>query len=370
MTAYARTPLDAWVKSKIGLPDHGRLTRRVLSAYQLEGLRNTLDYVMHRSPFYRRHLAAHSPGSLHCLSDLARWPLTTAQDLRKDPMAFLCISQSAVQRVVSLPSESPRKAPKRLFFSAADLELAVDFFHHGFATALGPGQRMLVMMPYRSPHSVGDLLSRGLTRLSVAAVAHGPMQSPRAAVEAIVKNRIDCLVGVPSQMALLSRYHGHKHIPAGQISSIWLGTQNTRPSMAAEIGRTWGCRIFQHYGAAEMCPGGGVQCRVREGFHLREADLYIEIVDPQTARPVADGTCGEVVVTTLTRQAMPLVRYRTGHRAAVVAAPCPCGTVLRRVKNINSRIAGDTALTTDADKQKRSDSNERMGWKDIGSESE
>jgi phenylacetate-CoA ligase len=337
VTTDARTPLDAWVKAKVGLAPTSDLTRQALTAYQLERLRATLDYVKHRSPFYRRHFCAHDPDAIQCLDDLVQWPLTSADDLRKDPLAFLCVSQSDVERVVTLPSRSPQDSAKRLFFSAADLELAVDFFHHGFAAAVAPGQRMLIMMPCRSPHSVGDLLSRGLTRLSVLAVAHGPMQSPGGVVEATLQNRIDCLVGVPSEMAALSRYPGREDIPAGQIKSIWLGTQNTRRSVADDIGRAWGCRVFQHYGAAEMCPGGGVQCGVRDGFHLREADLYIEIVDPDTAKPVADGTCGEVVVTTLTREAMPLVRYRTGHRAAIMTAPCPCGTVLRRLKNINSK---------------------------------
>lgn len=353
MTTYAQTPLDAWVKSRIGLPDQRELTRQALAAYQLERLRITLDYAMRHSPFYRRHFAAHAVESLQSLSDLAQWPLTTADDLRKDPLSFLCISQGAVERVVTLTPRSSPKAPIRLYFSAADLELAVDFFHHGFATAVAPGQRMLVLMPCRSPYSVGDLLSRGLTRLSVHAVAHGPMQSPRAAVEAILQNRIDCLVGVPSEIAALSQYPGRKHIPSGQIKSIWLGTQNTRRWVAGDIGRAWGCQVFQHYGAAEMCPGGGVQCRVRDGFHLREADLFIEIVDPDTAKPAADGTCGEVVVTTLTREAMPLVRYRTGHRAAVMAVSCPCGTVLRRLENVNGRIAGEVTLTGDADKLKK-----------------
>jgi phenylacetate-CoA ligase len=353
VTTYAQTPLDAWVKSKIGLPAHWELTRQALAAYQLKRLRITLEYVMQSSPFYRRHFAVHTVESLLSLSDLAQWPLTTADDLREDPLAFLCISQAAVERVVSLPSNSSQEAPKRLFFSAADLELAVDFFHHGFATGLSPGQRMLVMMPCRSPYSVGNLISRGLTRLSVLAVPHGPMQSPRTAVEAILNKRIDCLVGVPSEIAALSRYHGREQIPSGQIKSIWLGTQNTRRSMDDEIGQAWGCQVFQHYGAAEMCPGGGVQCGVRDGFHLREADLYIEILDPVTAQPATDGTCGEVVVTTLTREAMPLVRYRTGHKAVIMAAPCPCGTVLRKLTKVKGRDASKVASVDAADETKK-----------------
>jgi phenylacetate-CoA ligase len=334
MMALSRTPLETWVKAKIGWPAGRDLTRQVLTKYQLEKLRATLDYVKRRSSFYRRHFTTHSPGSVHGLQDLARWPLTTADDLRSDPLAFLCVSQSAVERVVTLPTRSAGDRPKRLFFSAADLELAVDFFHHGFSTLVAPQQRMLVLMPCRKPYSVGDLIFRGLARLGASVIAHGPMHSPETVVDAVLQNQIDCLVGVPSEMAALSRYPGAMRIPPGQLRSIWLGTQNTLRSAAEEIGRFWGCPVLQHYGAAEMCPGGGVQCTARHGFHLREADLFIEIVDPQTSRPVDAGTYGEVLVTTLTREAMPLVRYRTGHLAAIMREPCPCGSVLRRMTSI------------------------------------
>ncbi|MEJ2157347.1 MAG: AMP-binding protein [Desulfobacteraceae bacterium] len=334
MKSCAQTPLEDWVKNKIGLPAHQELTRQHLTAYQLERLQMTVDYVKRCCPFYRRRFAAFAPESLRCLSDLAQWPMTTPEDLSRDPLSFVCISQSAVERVVTLASRSAQQQPRRLYFSATDLELAVDFFHQGFATAVAPGQRMLVMMPSKSPYSVGDLLSRGLARLSVHAIAIDPMQSPQVAIEAIRENGIDCLVGAPAVMAALSRHPGRARIRRGQIKSIWLGTQNTRRSAAGEIGRAWGCRVYQHYGAAEMCPGGGVQCLARDGFHLREADLFIEIIDPQTCRPLADGTFGEVVVTTLTREAMPLVRYRTGHRAAFMTAPCPCGSQLRRLTSI------------------------------------
>jgi phenylacetate-CoA ligase len=329
-----RTPLDTWVKAKVGLPAHQELTRGVLVSYQLEKLISVLEYVKRCSPFYRQCFAEYDPRSVTSLEDLSGWPLTTSEDLRSDPLALLCVSQSAVQRVVTLRTRTEYERPQRLFFSPADLELAVDFFHHGFSTQVAPGQRMLVLMPCAKPHSVGDLLARGLTRLGVEAIPYGPMQSPEAVADAILRHDIDCLVGVPAEMEALARYPGITRIPRGQIRSVWLGTQNSRECDVEEIGRLWGCPVFQHYGAAVMCPGGGVECAAREGFHLREADVIIEIVDPRTTRPAADGIRGEVVVTTLTREAMPLVRYRTGHMAAMVAAPCPCGSELRRITSL------------------------------------
>jgi phenylacetate-coenzyme A ligase PaaK-like adenylate-forming protein len=336
MMTVPPTPLEAWVKAKIGIPAHQDLGLDLLTAYHLEKLRATLDYVKRRSPFYRHRFAAHDPASLHRPADLGHWPMTTADDLRRGSLAFLCVSQSMVERVVTLPARSAQERPRRLFFSAADLELAVDFFHQGFRTLVAPKQRMLVLMPCRNPSSVGNLLAQGLARLSVGAVTLGPLNSPVEAVDAIRGSHIDCLVGVPSEMAALTHYPGAARIPSGQIRSLWLGTQNTRRSVAEEIGRFWGCPVFQHYGPPELCPGGGVQCGARDGFHLREADLFIEIVDPRTALPLEDGRYGEVVVTTLTREAMPLVRYRTGHIAAIMIEPCPCGSRLRRLTSLRN----------------------------------
>jgi phenylacetate-coenzyme A ligase PaaK-like adenylate-forming protein len=337
MMSVPRTPLESWIKTKMGLPQTQALTRQVLTAYQLEKLRATLEYVKRRSPFYRRRLADHDPRRLGCLQDLAQLPLTTADDLRGDPMAFLCISQSGVERVVTLPTRCADDRPKRLFFSAADLDLAADFFQHGFSTAVAPGQRMLILMPCERPGSVGDLLARGLARHGVETTAHGPMHASESAVEAILAERVDCLVGTPAEMTELARYSGAVRIPTGQIKSVWLGTQNARRTPIEEISRFWGCPVYQHYGVAEMCPGGGVECVARDGFHLREADLVTEIVDPETARPVGEGAFGEVVVTTITREAMPLIRYRTGHTGTLNSDPCTCGSVVQRLTLIQDK---------------------------------
>lgn len=337
MMRLPQSQLEAWVKTKVGLPARQVLTRQILSEYHLDKIRSVLDYVKRCSPFYRRRFASREPGALSDLRELVDWPTTTSDDLRRDPLAFLCVSQSAVERVVTLPARRPQDPAKRLFFSAADLELAVDFFHHGFSTLVAPGQKMLILMPCRRPYSVGDLLARGLARLPVSSVRHGPLQSPEEAVDAMLQHDIDCLVGAPSEMLALARHRGARRIPAGKIRSVWLGTQNLLRDMADEIGRFWGSPVYQHYGASEMCPGGGVQCAARDGFHLREADLFIEIVHPQTDQPVGDGIYGEVLVTTLTREAMPLVRYRTGHMAAFMRGACLCGSRMRRLTPILHR---------------------------------
>ena len=92
-----------------------------------------------------------------------------------------------------------------------------------------------------------------------------------------------------------------------------------------------GCRVYDHYGSTEMGYGGALACGQGPGLHLREADLYFEVVDPATGRPLPEGAFGELVFTTLTRRGMPLVRYRTGDLTRFLPGACPCGCPLRRI---------------------------------------
>jgi phenylacetate-coenzyme A ligase PaaK-like adenylate-forming protein len=92
--------------------------------------------------------------------------------------------------------------------------------------------------------------------------------------------------------------------------------------------------------------GGGVECAARRGYHLREADLYFEVIDPLTGAAVPDGHAqrGEVVFSTLTRCGMPLIRYRTGDRSRFIPGHCPCGTQLKTLEKVSGRFSGTISV--------------------------
>lgn len=123
-----------------------------------------------------------------------------------------------------------------------------------------------------------------------------------------------------------------------------LSTDHVPSTIVKVIEDTWGCDVYNHYGMTEMGLGGGVDCRARNGYHVREADMLFEIVDPGSGRPVGQGEWGEVVFTALTRNAMPLIRYRTGDMSRLVPEPCPCGTVLNRLAHVDQRALGNIHL--------------------------
>ncbi|NLV71286.1 MAG: phenylacetate--CoA ligase family protein [Actinobacteria bacterium] len=349
------TPLEPWIVAKIGrtntgtspvneLVDGAALSVEALHAYQLARLNETLALAQRKSAHYRRTLGADSI-RLSALDELYELPFTTSDDLREAPLDFVCVRHSDVDRVVTLPTSGTTGRPKRIFFTAPDQELTRDFFHHGMSTIVGPGDRVLILLPGHLPGSVGDLLKAGLERLGVEGIPYGLVQDPAHALGVMAAERVSALLGVPVQvlgMAKTALAEGRTQFES--LTSVLLSTDRVSPAAAKVIESAWGCRAYNHYGSTEMGLGGGVDCRARVGYHMREADLLFEIVDPVTGRPVPDGVSGEVVFTTLTRRAMPLVRYRTGDVSRFIPGTCACGTKLKTMAHVDSRLSGGCDL--------------------------
>ncbi|KMY68115.1 hypothetical protein AAU61_07165 [Desulfocarbo indianensis] len=335
----ARTPLHDWLGRKLGQEP----SRDSLASYHLARLRETLAYVRERSPYHRDRLAGLAEGFPPRLKDMARLPFTTPDDLRRHHLAMLCVSQDQVARVVTLRTSGTTAPPKRIYFSDRDLELTLDFFQHGMSTMVEPGDCVLILLPGSTPDSVGDLLARALARMQVRALAHGPVADPALALAEAERRGAHCLVGIPVQALALAEHPGAERLQ-GRLKSALLTTDYVPRALAERIRRAWSCEIFEHYGMTETGLGGGVDCRAHAGYHLRGADLYYEVVEPQSGTPLPPGEEGELVVTTLTRQAMPLLRYRTGDLGRLLPEACPCGGATPRLDRVRGRLGNHLLL--------------------------
>jgi len=337
------TPLEAWCAQKIGSAD-GRLRRGELEAYQLERLRQTIQLARQKSRFYHERLAT-CPTELTSLDDLKAFPFTTADDLRSEGLRMLCVSQSEIERVVTLDTSGTTGTPKRLYFTRPDQELTIDFFQHGMSTFTQPGDRALILLPFQRPGSVGDLLAIGLERLGAIPVRHGAVFEPEEALKKLQQQRTNVLVGAPVNVLILARFwKAASPRGAHRPEQVLLSTDHLPRAIATALEEIWGCTVYNHYGTTEMGLGGGVECQAHGGFHLREADLLFEVIDPLTGRTINDDRMGEVVFTTLTREGMPLIRYRTGDLSRFVSQPCVCGTTLRTLEIIRERLGARLSL--------------------------
>ena len=292
------------------------------------------------SPFYRRKFA-----EAGCMGigrgdweRFRRIPFTTAEDIKEKPEDFLCVPAKEIARIITLKTSGSSGNPKRLFFTEEDLLATADFFETGMQYMVKPGDRVTVYMEGPGFYSIGGLLKEGLSRIGVEVTVHGLIRDMQAAARD--GEGRDCFIGTAGQMYALA-----VEAPGLRPKSVLLSADYVPVSVKRFLENTWKCTVFTHWGMTETGYGGGVQCGAREGYHMRDLDLLLEVVDPETGEPVLDGELGELVLTTLRRTGMPLIRYRTGDLGRFIVSPCPCGTLKPRLAEVEGRLTDVISLS-------------------------
>ena len=353
--------LDAWLAEQCGAGNPSELPQALRQA-QLDALNAMLARARNNATFYARHLAR-VPLPLASLEQLASVPFIGADEVRNWG-GLCCVSQSEVERMLTARTSGTTGPPKRLAFSHADLERTATFFRIGMRQLLAPGQRLAVLLPGGDkPFGVADLLARALTPAGDAyGVSLGGAEC-RALPDTLAKQLMDAslpvsggasgpylaecaawlrdyaphvLVTEPTQLRKLLTVFDRGAPP--DVRAVLSSGDMLDDTLQARIRGIWGCRLVNHYGLSECGFGGAVECLHNDGKHIRALDLYVEIVDPVTGAPMPPETPGEIVITTLRAEAMPLVRYRTGDAGSLIARPCACGSPLSRLGEILGRL--------------------------------
>lgn len=268
---------------------------------------------------------------------LSELPTATPADLAEDSDAFLAVGQDEVAGIVTVPTSGTSGQAKRIRSTAADLEETIAFFTYGMRFLAAPGgDRVALAMSPARPGNVGDLLGQALARWPIPFLAHGFVPEDDEGEDRWLRQLIDwgpsCLVGVPPQMLALSRHPLASQL-AQSLKTMLLSGDVAEDRLVAELENNFsGCRVYRHYGLTEAGLGGAVECGQRAWPHLRD-DLWVEILDPDSGRPVSEPSrAGEITLTTLTRRGMPLIRYRTGDEGRIITTPCVCGSILPRLQ--------------------------------------
>ena len=331
--------LDQWLIRRMKWPDATvPPTSEEVRDWQCHRLRDVVVHARANSPFYARHLSDIDPSAICSMSDFSHLPMMTPDDVRNGPEQLLCVSQDEIFRVVTLQSSGTTGPPKRIFHTEDDLEATVDYFGWGMSNLVESGQTALVLMPGDRPGGVGKLLMDALTRTGARAVAHGVMENSDAALDHCLNEGADCIVGSAAHVNMLACAWEKRGLPKDRIRSVLLCWDVTPIAIVRNVERALGCQVFRHWGMIETGLGGAVECSPGSGLHLRETDVFMEIIDPESGELVPDGTFGEMVVTTPLRRGMPLIRYRTGDMGRILTGLCRCGSPLRRLDPLVYRM--------------------------------
>ena len=328
-----KSPLENLVINEAGTDD-----RESLDKYKVEKLRESIKYAKEKSSFYRERLKDISADKISTLKDFALVPFTYPKELVERAYDFLCVPQKYVSRVVTLKTSGTTAADgKRVFFTDRDLNLTVNFFYEGFKAMLNENDRAMIMMHGETYGSVGDIIKKSLGRMNVKSFIYGVLKDCDDAGRFIKNNNINSIVGLPAQAMHLSMLR--EDVFKSSIEKLMLSADYAPENLINRFKEKYNIKVFTHYGLTETGYGCAVECEYLDGYHIRENDIYLEIVDPVTGIALQDDSIGEIVITVFNREAMPLIRYRTGDYGLYISKRCKCGTFLKTLERSKGRIA-------------------------------
>ena len=315
-----RSRIDRLIMMQEGLPE---VTRQSLDKLQLKKLNRVLEREKARDGFYRG-----LPERLESLDELTILPFTTEEDLARNAPGLLLCSQGEIQRVLSDATSGTTGTAKRVFYTEGDCRHTVELFMAGLGELVFPGSVTMICFPFSGPHGLGELIAEAIEGLGAKPLKLGAGLSYGEFGQVLREEQPDTFVGMPVQLLSLLRVCGR-----GSLKRALVSGDACPDAVMYEAEKLLGSRLFPHYGSREMALGGAICCPAHAGMHLRENHVIAEIVDAD-GKPLPDGETGELVITTIGMEAMPLIRYRTGDHTRFLPGPCPCGSVVRRLDSL------------------------------------
>jgi len=310
-----------------------------LRSLQSKRLGETLERVA-RVPFYREALAAAKvdPAAVRSTDDVRRLPFTVKDDLRRTyPLGLCAVPRAEVARVHGSSGTTGKST--FVAYTKKDLETWAGLCAR-FLTAGGLRPEHTVHIAFGFGLFTGGFgLFGGIEKVGSAIVPLGGGNTPKQ-IELIQDLQADVLVCTPSYALHIAEVFEAKGFTPDRIS-LKLGHFGAEPwteEMRVEIERSLGILAFNNYGLSEvMGPGVSGECWARTGMHVNEDHFLVECIHPETLEPVPDGTLGELVFTSLTKEALPILRYRTRDLAILDRSPCPCGRTGARMSRVKGR---------------------------------
>ena len=321
-------------------PEMETMSRPEIEKLQLERLKKTIAHCMD-SEFYKKRFAEHNlkPEDIQTLADIRKIPFTTKQDLRDNyPFGLSCVPMEKVVRLHS--SSGTTGTPTVILHTQRDLdEWANAVARCLYMVGLRPGDIFQNSSGY-GMFTGGLGFQYGAERLGMLTVPAAAGNTKRQ-IKFITDFGTTALHAIPSYTGRLYEVMQDMGIDPRKntkLKTLIIGAEPHTDEQRKRIEDMLGVKAYNSFGMSEMCgPGVAFECKEQNGLHIWEDYYIVEIVDPETLEPVPEGEVGELVLTTLNREAMPLLRYRTRDLTRILPGECPCGRHHRRLDRMKGR---------------------------------
>lgn len=320
-------------------PQMETIDRQSLEKLQLERLQNTVKWVYERVPMYRQRLDERNirPQDIQSLRDIARLPFTVKDDLRDHyPYGLFAVPMRDVVRIHASSGTTGR--PTVVGYTREDLDMWSEAMARLIVMAGGCADD-IVQISFGYGLFTGALgLHQGWEKVGASVVPISSGNTERQ-INLMRDFGVTALVATPSY----AMYMCEVAEKMGALKDLKLrigvfGAEGSTEEMRAQLEKRWGIIATENYGLSEIVgPGVAGECTCKCGMHINEDLFYCEIVDPETGEPLPDGELGELVITPLKKQALPLLRYRTHDMTRIFREPCACGRTTARMQKIAGR---------------------------------
>lgn len=317
-----------------------QMSRDEMTALQTERLVKAVAYAYERVPLYKERFdeIGLKPDDIKGLDDITKIPFTVKSDLRDNyPYGLLAVPMTDIVRVHASSGTSGK--PTVVAYTRDDLDMWSDCMAR-LIVAAGGNKDDIVQISFGYGLFTGALgLHQGFEKIGATVVPASSGNTERQVM--LLKDLgVTALVATPSYGLYIAEVMDKLGITKDEMKlRIGLfGSEASSPEMHAELQERLGLIPTDNYGLSEIIgPGVSGECLSKCGMHINEDHFYPEIVDPNTLKPVADGEWGELVLTTLTKQGMPMMRYRTKDITRLLRERCECGRTLVRMDKIQGR---------------------------------
>ncbi|MFB6354646.1 MAG: phenylacetate--CoA ligase PaaK [Halobacteriales archaeon] len=318
-----------------------------LRTLQDERLAETVQRAYDNVAYYRDRLDEHgvTPADIDGIDDLDRLPLTSSDAFAEHyPDGLFAVPDDELRRIHATSGTTGK--PKVVAYTEDDLDVWETVMARGLAAAgVEPGDTLQNATGY-GLFTGGLGVHDAVERLGATVVPTGS-GGTRQQIELMRDLDVDAIHCIPSYALYLAETAEELgYDPADlPVSTLVYGGESSTEPMRAALERRLGVTAIDNYGLAEIVgPGVAIECaEAQDGLHVWEDHFYPEVIDPDTGEPLPPGEEGELVLTTLTKEALPMLRYRTGDITAISEDPCDCGRVARRIDNVTGRT--DDRLT-------------------------
>jgi phenylacetate-CoA ligase len=317
------------------------LSKNELEAWQLAHLKETLVRVFHLVPFYKKKFEEIGirPEDIKSLEDISKLPFTKKQDLRDNyPFGLFSVEMDQIVRVHS--SSGTTGKPTVVGYTEHDMNVWAEVMGRVFTSGGLTCKDILHNATGYGLFTGGLGFHSAAERMKIAVIPSSTGFTSRQLL--LLKDfKATAITGTPSfalHLAEKAKEEGYDIKKDFSLRVGFFGAEPASEGLKNEISNIWGIDYHEVYGLSEIIgPGVASSCKHSSLLHVNEDHFYPEIIDPKTGEVLEDGKRGELVITTLTKQALPIIRYRTGDITSITRVPCRCGRTLCRIESIVGR---------------------------------